>query len=181
MKLNRDLRKTSSDSNRLQWSTWLSLWVLSFSPLTNKHSNEKLKTADLPDSGNETLKPHRIVWILLCIFWTGNKALKCFLYYKRKWKWKEVFAEVLSGYWVLVDSFESAGVWAVAQWWHQEVWGSRETSQASLWNSAGLFQLWPISQSAFRHLIQKCILAAAITVKCSIGTAEGSSSVSLLI
>lgn len=73
MKLNRDFRKTSSDSSGLQWSTWLSLRVLSFSPLTNKYSKEKLKTKDLPDYGNKTLKPHRITWILSCIFWMSNR------------------------------------------------------------------------------------------------------------
>lgn len=97
MKLNRDFRKASSDSNGLQRSVWLSLWVLSFSPLTNEYPYEKLKTKDLPDYGNETLKPHRITWILPCIFWTGNRKCWSVSYIVRaNVSEDQVFAEVLS-------------------------------------------------------------------------------------
>lgn len=77
----------------------------------------------LPDYGNETLKPHGIIWILSCIFWTGKKKWSVFYIIKGK----EREDKSLLKFWVatelnrgLGDSFESAGVRAAAQWWLQE-------------------------------------------------------------
>lgn len=63
-------QRLQEDKFRQQWASVEHMTItvsLSFSTPTNKYSNKKLKTKDLPDYGNETLKPHGIIWILSCI------------------------------------------------------------------------------------------------------------------